>query len=136
MEPNTNCQRHSRAAPCRLCSRLVGTGVARALLNVTLVSQPDEFQLSLEPLFQRSWQHGGPVLVPLAAANEDLPAIEVEIANPQLAAFRYSHPCAVQEFDDEPMRTLLGHRCDQSSDFVLGKHGRKPLRPPGPDRIK
>jgi hypothetical protein len=51
--------------------------IARALLNVTLVSQPDDFHLRLEPLFQRSSQHAGPVLAPLAAANEGLPAIEI-----------------------------------------------------------
>ena len=95
--------------------------IARAVLDIMFVPQPDEFHLGLQPRFQRLWEHGHPVLVPFPAANDDLSPVKIEITNPQLTALGNPHAGPVEQLDDQPMRAFLRHGGEQSPYLFLGE---------------
>ncbi len=47
----------------------------------------DQFEMAGQGLLSRGGQHGHPVLIPLAGADEDLVLMKVQVLNAQAAAF-------------------------------------------------
>jgi len=104
--------------------------------QVALVQPAPPLQLPLQVAAHRPGWHDHEVLVPLAAADDDLPARQVHVLDAQLAALQQAEAAAVQEsghqaedavgpFDMLEDRRYLRRRQD---------HG-QPFRPSRPHRV-
>ena len=82
---------------------------------------------------QAGWQHGDPVFLPLAVADDDLIAVEVEVLDSQSQAFQQPHACPVEQPGNEPVSAVEPGQ--QAADFVAGENGGEALWPLGASKL-
>jgi hypothetical protein len=81
----------------------------------------------------RGWQHGQPILVPLAVADGDLVHREVDVLHAQTTAFQQAQPGAVEQNRHEPRHAV--EPLEDGADLVARQHDGQMLGPLGPDDV-
>jgi len=80
------------------CARQFDTGTPGSTIRAPQRARIRE--LLVQRRCQRRGQHGHPVLLALALANNNQAAIEIEIFDAQAQAFHLAHPCSIQELSN------------------------------------
>src|SRR6185436_4169734 len=85
------------------------------------------FEVSAQVVDQACRQHGAAVLVPFAAAHDDLSTVEVEVVNAQAKRLEQPQPAAVEE---SRYQTLLAPELgEERADLVAREDDGQPARP-------
>ncbi len=78
----------------------------KAARQILLVLPPDRFEMVRQRFDGRGRQNGRPILLTLAAPNDNLPPLEIEVFHAQFQTFLQPQPRAVKESDDHPRDTI------------------------------
>jgi hypothetical protein len=105
MAGNTYCQRNSvDAFGYFRDQRPRNVDATAATSQIARMRHAYFVQMLPQPRFGGGWQHRDPILVALAATDEDLMIAEINVLYAQLQAFQYPHASTVKEH-----RHQLGH---------------------------
>ena len=97
-------------------------GVAAATLEVVHVHPLDPVGLPPQPLHKAAWHHDQRVSVSLGPPHQNLPAVEVQVPQPQRAALADPHARAVEQ-PGQQLRNEGPHRPDDLPHLVDAQHG-------------
>ena len=86
-------------------------------------------ELSSQTLTGPRRQKRGTVVIPLAAAHHDLPALKVHVLHPYREAFEQAEATAVEDFANEPEREL--ELVEERVDIAAREHRREMVGAPG-----
>lgn len=99
--------------------------------KIRAMDTADAIEMHLQGLDKGGRKHGNAILHPFAIPDGDLPAIEIQILNPQAKAFHQAQSAAIEQAG----HNLIIRRKDgkQFPDLIFGKDGGQSGRAPGAD---
>ncbi len=129
---NTNCQRHSRCA-CGHFSRkhIRESDGAQSCGQIAVVLLLRAIELRGQRRQHAIRQHGDPILVAFAIADEDVAPLEIDIVHPQPNRFHDAQARAVEEPADQSVDAV--EAIQNRRDFGLRVDRRQSLRHARPD---
>ncbi len=86
--------------------------------------RPDIFQMAEKPGLGHGREHGDPVLIALAAADEDLIGGEVDVLHAEPAALEHPQACSVEQACHEAGRAIQS--LEHGADLVAGENDGQP----------
>lgn len=106
-------------------------GPAITFPQILLVQGSYPLQMQLQWRSELAWQHGHPILLPLAIADQDFQASKLHILDPQTQHFHQTHTGAIQQTGYQPQGAI---QLRQHARHLLPRqHHRQALRTARPN---
>ena len=96
-------------------------GPAITFPQILLVQGPHPLQMQLQGRRQLAWQHGHPILLALAIANQDFQSSKLHILDPQTQHFHQAHARAIQQAGDQPQRRASAQKGESFQAHLAGR---------------